>query len=106
MKLMTSLVAALLVACASHPAKDTNEAAPVRSVDAATVAQMQKTGYTIKTKDGQKIYCSNEKQTGSHLQSTTACLTEEQWMRVHQTAQDTLKQMNEQGQRTPPNPGH
>ena len=67
---------------------------------------MQKSGYTIKDKNGQKLYCSKEVQTGSHLDTTTACLTEEQWMRVSRDSQSRLQDITKQTATLPHNPGH
>ncbi len=105
MRASIAVVSVLLVAaCAGTPPADRSSA--VKKVEASQVADMQKFGYTIKDKNGQKLYCSKEVQTGSHLDTTTACLTEEQWMRASRDSQSRLQDITKQTATLPVNPGH
>lgn len=108
--LMRSLIGMLVVivaACAGQPTANPVAGAPgPPRVEASKVADMQRAGYKIKNRNGQKLYCSKDLETGSHLQTTTACLTEEQWMRVNQKSQSTIDAITTQTLSIPPNPGH
>ena len=94
----------LVAACAGTPPGTQPTAA--RKVEASQVADMQKVGYTSKDKNGQKLYCRKEVQTGSHLDTNTACLTEEEWMRVARDSQQRVQDITRQTATLPNNPGH
>ena len=84
----------VLAACASHPAANQTAGTPKPpQIDAGKVADMEKTGYTIKNKNGERIFCEKEFNTGSHLQTTTYCLTEAQWIRFHQGTDQALDEL-------------
>ena len=92
----------VLAACASHPAANQTAGTPKPPpVDAAKVADMEKTGYTIKTKNGEKVYCSKEFDTGSHLRTTTYCLTETQWIQFHQGSDKAMDDLTQRSLRAP-----
>lgn len=69
-------LAALVSGCATQPAEP-----PVTKqvkVDAANVAEVQRAGYKVVNKDGQKLYCRTDLITGSHVRTKTQCLTEQE----------------------------
>jgi hypothetical protein len=94
----------VMAACVGTPPP--SRVAAARKAEASQVADMQRFGYTIKDKNGQKLYCQKEVKTGSHLQTTTACLTEAQWMRVNLESQSRLEDITRQSTSLPNNPGH
>jgi hypothetical protein len=47
-------------------------------VTLANVAEVQRAGYKIVNKDGQKLYCRTDPITGSRVQTHTQCLTEQE----------------------------
>ncbi|MEP7244711.1 MAG: hypothetical protein ABI885_13665 [Gammaproteobacteria bacterium] len=92
--LVGPLVAALGACAGSPPVRtaSTEAAAPVArsapampadavverqvKVDATNIVEVQKAGYKIVNEDGKTLYCRRDLNTGSHLRSTTTCLTE------------------------------
>ena len=95
------LVAAAAVAgCAGHPqqpAATSAAAAPAAAttkgpvtrqvpVDASNVAEVQRAGYKVVNKDGEKLYCRTDAITGSRVQTHTLCLTEQElYDQIHET---------------------
>ncbi len=75
--IVLSVAATAFSACASHP--PVSESPRQVKVDANNAAEVQKAGYRIVNKNGQTLYCTKELQTGSHVQSTTTCLTQKEW---------------------------
>ena len=98
------VAALLLTACAGTP--PASNSAGARIIDANQVAEMQRIGYTVTDKNGQKLYCRKSLQTGSHINTSTACLTEEQWLRVNIASQHNLDNMNRQSTTLPNTAGH
>ena len=47
-------------------------------VDASNVAEVQRAGYKVVNKDGEKLYCRSDPITGSRVQMHTQCLTEQE----------------------------
>ena len=47
-------------------------------VDASNVAEVQRAGYKVVNKDGEKLYCRTDPITGSRVQTHTQCLTEQE----------------------------
>ena len=95
----------LVAACAGTPPASHSTGA--RIIEANEVAEMQRVGYTITDKNGQKLYCRKSLQTGSNIKSTTACLTEEQWLRINLANQHSLDEMTKQSTSLPNTPsGH
>jgi hypothetical protein len=47
-------------------------------VNASNVEAVQKAGYKLVNKDGQKLYCRTDLITGSHVRTKTTCLTEQE----------------------------
>lgn len=69
-------VAALLSGCATKPAEP-----PVTKqvkVDVTNVAEVQRAGYKVVNKHGEKLYCRTDLITGSHVRTKTQCLTEQE----------------------------
>ena len=83
----------VVAGCAGHPAQATPAAGQPAAAPAATatgpatrqvpvtlanVAEVQRAGYKIVNKDGQKLYCRTDPITGSRVQTHTQCLTEQE----------------------------
>jgi hypothetical protein len=69
--------AVLLAGCATK----SSEPPPVThqvKVDASNVEAVQRAGYKVVNKDGQKVYCRTDMITGSHVRTKTTCLTEQE----------------------------
>jgi hypothetical protein len=100
MRAFFGLAALLVGGCASHPV----DMAPHRvKVDAGNIVEVQKAGYIIKDKNGERLYCTKEQKTGSHIETTTTCLTEREWQQVHDASVRGIQSMSTQ---PPPPPGH
>jgi hypothetical protein len=73
----------LLAACAAPPADTT----PHRvKVTGDNIVEVQKAGYIIMDKNGERLYCTKDPKTGSHIQTTTVCLTARQWEQIHEAS--------------------
>ncbi|MDB6092145.1 MAG: hypothetical protein JWN85_4929 [Gammaproteobacteria bacterium] len=74
-----SLIAVALAGCASHPgaAPTPSETHQVK-IDASNVEAVQKAGYKLVNRDGEKLFCRTDPITGSRLQLRTTCLTEQE----------------------------
>ena len=94
------MVAICLTACASHPLDNTPRQV---KVDASNIVEVQKAGYIIKDKDGQRLYCAKEMKTGSHIETSTMCFTEQEWERIHEASQRGIEAISTQ---PPPPQGH
>jgi hypothetical protein len=94
------LATVLVSACASHPVDTTPHKV---KVDASNIVEVQKAGYIIQDKNGERLYCVKEQKTGSHIQTTTACLTEREWQRVHDASVQALQHVAVE---VLPPPGH
>ena len=70
-------LATLVQGCASKPAAPPPNPRQV-AVTTANVEDVQKAGYKIVNKDGQKLYCRTDLITGSHVRTKTQCLTEQE----------------------------
>ena len=99
------LVAAAVAGCAGHPQQPAATAgqpvtatAPAAAattkgpmtrqvpVDASNVAEVQRAGYKVVNKEGEKLYCRSDPITGSRVQMHTQCLTEQElYDQIHQT---------------------
>lgn len=84
--LLGCAVALLAAGCAGQPAQP-----PVSRqvpVDASNVADVQRAGYKVVNKDGEKLYCRTDPITGSHIRTRTQCLTEQElYDQMQQTKQ-------------------
>lgn len=113
----TSLVlgAALLCACAGQPTAN----APVSSVakasqkftapvdasgkiDAESLANAKKMGFTPVNKDGEVLYCRNDLKTGSRVERETVCMT---LAEIDALREQSRQQMGDFARRAPPVPG-
>ena len=98
--LILSVASVLVGACASHPADTTTRKV---EVDASNIVEVQKAGYIIKDENGKRLYCVKEQKTGSHIQTTTICLTEQEWDQLHDNTQRAMHAISKQ---IPPAQGH
>ena len=64
-------------------------------VDAKNVADVQRAGYKVVNRDGEKLYCRRELETGSHLNYQTTCLTEQQLNDQNGDAQQELERIQQ-----------
>jgi hypothetical protein len=60
-------------------------------VEASNVEAVQKAGYKLVNKDGEKLYCRTDLITGSHVRTKTECLTEQQ---LYDQMQETKQSMD------------
>jgi len=89
MLMSATALAALVSGCATKPAA----APPVTrqvAVTTANVEDVQKAGYKIVNKDGQKLYCRTDLITGSHVRTRTQCLTEQELYDQMQQSKHTM----------------
>jgi len=105
MRMILGAAVSVLAACVSNPATNQTASTPKPPpVDAGRVADMEKTGYTIKNKNGERIFCEKEFNTGSHLQTTTYCLTEAQWIQFHQGTDKAMEDLTQRSLNIPSQP--
>jgi hypothetical protein len=85
--------APVAVAMTSPAAAATGKGPVTRQVpvDASNVAEVQRAGYKVVNKDGQKLYCRTDPITGSRLEKRTQCLTEQE---LYDQIRDTQRAMN------------
>ena len=96
MRSILGMLVVCVTACASQPADN----APRRvKVDASNIAEVEEAGYIIKNKDGKRLYCAKDLETGSHIRTMTICLTEHQWDQLHGDTQRAMQAISKQ---TPP----
>ena len=75
-------------AAAPQPVVATAKAPVTRQVpvDASNVAEVQRAGYKVVNKDGEKLYCRSDNPTGSRVRTVTTCLTEQELFdQMHET---------------------
>jgi hypothetical protein len=90
----------LTAACASHPVDNTPHQV---KVTASNIVEVQKAGYIIKERNGEKLYCTREAKTGSHIEKTTTCLTEREWQQIHE---ESVRGVQAVATQMPPPSGH
>ena len=62
-------------------------------LDKSNIAEAQAAGYKIVDKEGKRLLCRKELQTGSHVQYKTSCLTEQEWFVLEQSSRETVQGM-------------
>lgn len=96
MLVSAAALAALVSGCATKPAAPpVTRQAPVTT---ANVEDVQKAGYKIVNKDGQKVYCRTDLITGSHVRTRTQCLTEQE---LYDQMQETRHTMEDYASHSP-----
>src|SRR5581483_1594729 len=70
-----AMAAGSLSGCATKPQPPVTRQVQVTT---ANVEDVQKAGYKVVNKDGQKLYCRTDLITGSHVRTRTQCLTQEE----------------------------
>jgi hypothetical protein len=99
MRLFYMLTVGVLAGCAGNA-----ERAPTAErqvpVDASNIVEVQKAGYKIVTKDGQKLYCRRDLKTGSQVRYTTSCLTKAEWTAMSDASRRGVEAMRRD--RVPP----
>lgn len=63
-------------------------------VDAFNVVEVQRAGYKLVNKDGQSLFCRTDFITGSHVRTTTICLTEQELTEQMNTTQQSMAGFN------------
>ena len=86
------IAACALAACATKPA-----ATPVTrevALDASNIAEAQAAGYKIVNEKGTTLLCRKEPKVGSHVQTTTTCLTAQEWEQLKNDNKTNIDQMS------------
>jgi hypothetical protein len=101
----TGVAIAILGACgcASHP-HAAGAAGTPRTLEASKVADLERSGFVITKKNGERLYCTKSVETGSHMSTTASCLTQAEWDRVHQNTQSAMDALTEHSVSS--SPGH
>jgi len=99
MRFTLTLAALALASCAGNASKEPPVERQVK-VDASNIVEAQQAGYKVVDKDGQKLYCKRDLNTGSHVRYTTSCLTEEEWTATREASRRSVESMSRQ--RLPP----
>ena len=117
MRVLPLILLAAVAGCASAPgAEETPEAvAALGTADGPTDQEKADqldairfaidNGYTLKTQDGQTLYCREDAKTGSRIKSTMTCLTPQQLKEMHDRFERDLEQMRRKGLGTGPGGG-
>jgi hypothetical protein len=101
-----------LTSCAGTPAPESTAAQQAaanvdvtdpKKVDTDTIMAAQDAGQKIVQEDGQEMICRREKQTGSHLQKKTICMTREDWDKAAAQSRQTMEDIARQ---RPPRQGN
>jgi hypothetical protein len=92
MRFSVTLAALAIAGCASHASKEPAVERQV-PVDASNIVEVQKAGYKIVNRDGQKLYCKRDLNTGSHVRYTTSCLTEQEMTALIQASRRSVDAM-------------
>jgi hypothetical protein len=82
--------------CATTQSPSPPPAAHQVPVDAKNVVDVQRAGYKVVNRDGEKLYCRRELATGSHLNYQTTCLTEQQLTEQNGDAQQQMERIQQQ----------
>lgn len=93
MRVSVTLAALAMAGCAGTAPKE----APVErqvKVDSSNIVEAQRAGYKIVDKDGKKLHCKRDLNTGSHVRYTTACLTEEEWNAMAESSRRSIEAMS------------
>ena len=104
-----------LAGCSSSPPKQTVPAAAASPSQAATTAAssdsgldprvidaLKRQGYVIKKSHGQDLFCRTDAIVGSHIASTTTCLTARQAQAETERAQRAMDDLNHDTPIKPP----
>jgi hypothetical protein len=99
--LAVAVVCVAAAGCANQPAQP--RATRQVPIDSSNVAEVQRAGYKIVNKDGQKLYCRTDPITGSRIQTRTQCLTEQE---LYDQMEQTKESMTSITTNNPGKPGH
>lgn len=113
MRLLIVLTAALIAACAGQPttpatttvtnaSQPTSKAGPVDAngkINAESLANAKKMGFTPVNQDGQVLYCRSDLKTGSRVERETVCMT---LAEIDSLREQTKQQMSDFARRAPP----
>jgi hypothetical protein len=89
----------LLILAAAGCASTESQSPPAARqvpVDSKNVVDVQRAGYKLVNRDGEKLYCRRELETGSHLNYQTICLTEQQLTEQNGDAQQQMDRIQQQ----------
>jgi hypothetical protein len=93
MRALPLLTAILVAGCASQPANQSTG----QTTDAGRLALAKNLNLKLVDKDGQKLYCRSDYETGSHIQRDTTCFTAEQLDKLQQRTQRDWDQLTSRG---------
>jgi hypothetical protein len=79
-----AVLAALIAGCAGQPA-DVTPASTPQSGDASRPSRAGK--YTVRERNGVKLYCVDQKILGSHARFSELCMTESEWKEAEYAVQ-------------------
>lgn len=61
----------------------------------ADLADLQKAGYEIETRDGQTLYCRKDNETGSRVRKNQYCLTRQQLQEIEANTKATMRDITQ-----------
>ena len=93
MRALLLLTAILATGCANQP---TNQYAG-QTTEAGRLALAKNLNLKLTDKDGQKLYCRSDYETGSHIQRDTTCFTAEQLDKLQERTQRDWDQLTSRG---------
>ena len=99
-KFQLILACVVIVSGCAGPGPAAQSASPQSLGEAGGAAQRadKNSKYSVKEKDGVKLYCIDEKEVGSHARVTRQCLTEAEWREVQDLTRREMRRPV-----TPPN---
>jgi hypothetical protein len=91
----TTLILSILAlaACASPSPSPAPETRQVR-IDNSNVEDVQRAGYKIVNKDGEKLFCRTDAITGSRVQTHTTCLTEREMLQQNEATRQSMEPLH------------
>jgi len=95
MRLCLALFVAARAGCASQPAPAPAPVTRQVKIDGSNVEDVQRAGYKIVNKNGEKLYCRTDPITGSRIQVHTSCLTERELVETNEATRESMNRINE-----------
>jgi hypothetical protein len=92
MRFSITLAALAIAGCAGNARQEPPVEREVK-LDSSNIVEAQRAGYKLVDKDGQKLYCKRDLNTGSHVRHTTSCLTEAEWTAMAEASRRSVEAM-------------